>query len=178
MITLLDRLQKIDWLVLDVDGVLTDGSITYADHGLEQKSFHVRDGSGMKIWNFLGKKAALITGRSSRIVEIRAKELEITHVMQGATDKLKALEILIKEAGAKAEQMCAVGDDVVDLGILHSCGLAIAVADACPEARQAAHYVTRARGGRAAVREVIELVLQAQGAWQSVVQHFGQQMLA
>ncbi|HLW64454.1 MAG TPA: HAD hydrolase family protein [Gemmataceae bacterium] len=171
-ITLLDRLLKIDWLVLDVDGVLTEGGIGYDDHGLEQKAFFVRDGSGMKIWRFAGKHAALLTGRSSRIVEVRARELEVTRVMQGVADKWEALQSLIKEIGAKPEQICAMGDDVVDLGVLHSCGLAVAVADACPETRAAAHYVTRAPGGRGAVREVIELVLRAQGHWHGVVEHY------
>jgi YrbI family 3-deoxy-D-manno-octulosonate 8-phosphate phosphatase len=172
MTTLLDRLLKIDWLVLDVDGVLTEGHIGYDDHGLEQKSFHVRDGSGMKIWRFAGKQAALLTGRSSRIVEVRARELEVTRVMQGAVDKWESLQSLLKEIGAKPEQICAMGDDVVDLGVMSRCGLAVAVADACPEARSAAQYVTRARGGRGAVREVIELILRAQGHWHGVVEHY------
>ena len=172
MTTLLDRLLKIDWLVLDVDGVLTEGGIGYDDRGLEQKSFHARDGSGMKIWRFAGKHAALLTGRSSRIVEVRARELEVTRVMQGATDKWEALQSLLKEFDARPEQVCAMGDDVVELGMLHGCGLAVTVADGCPEARHAAHYITRARGGRGAVREVIELILRAQGKWQGVVEHY------
>jgi 3-deoxy-D-manno-octulosonate 8-phosphate phosphatase (KDO 8-P phosphatase) len=159
-------------LVLDVDGVLTDGGIVYADDGTELKRFHVRDGSGLKIWQHLGKRAAIITGRTSKVVTVRALELGIEPVYQGAPEKMAAYRDLLAAGGLRPEQVCFVGDDVPDLPVLLSCGLAVAVADACPEARAAAHYVTRAGGGRGAVREVVELILRCQGTWQQVVDRF------
>ena len=175
--SLVERLLAVDWLLLDVDGVLTDGAITYDNHGVEQKRFHVRDGSGLKIWRFVGKEAAVITGRTSKIVEVRSAELGLSPVIQGAAEKLPAYRRFLAEIGTRPERVCAMGDDVPDLGVLANCGLAVAVADACPEVRSAVHYVTRAAGGNGAVREVIELILQAQGRWQSVVERFHREPL-
>lgn len=172
MVALIDRCARIEMLVLDVDGVLTDGRIVYSDAGEELKAFHVRDGSGLKVWTSLGKHAGIITGRRSPIVERRARELDIAHVIQGADDKKAAFMKMIQDVGVAAEQACAIGDDVVDLPVLRACGLAIAVADACPETKEDAHYVTTARGGRGAVREAIELILRAQGRWQGIVEHY------
>jgi 3-deoxy-D-manno-octulosonate 8-phosphate phosphatase (KDO 8-P phosphatase) len=169
---LLERLRAVELLVLDVDGVLTEGSIVYDESGNEWKHFHVRDGSGLKIWNHVGKKAAIITGRTSRLVDRRAAELGISPVIQGAQEKVPALRDLVRVTGVSAERMCAIGDDVPDLGMMANCGLAVAVADACPEVRQAAHFVTRAVGGRGAVREAIELILHAQGRWSPIVERF------
>jgi 3-deoxy-D-manno-octulosonate 8-phosphate phosphatase (KDO 8-P phosphatase) len=175
--TLPQRLQSIELLVLDVDGVLTDGGIVYSDDGREAKQFHVRDGSGLKIWQFVGKRAAIITGRVSRVVERRAAELGISPVVQGADFKLPALRRVLEATGCRAEQACAICDDVPDLGVLVNCGLAVAVADAVPEAQAAAHYVTRAPGGRGAVREVIEMILRAQGRWAALVERFRSERL-
>jgi 3-deoxy-D-manno-octulosonate 8-phosphate phosphatase (KDO 8-P phosphatase) len=175
--TLFERLQNIDWLVLDVDGVLTDGGIVYDNAGIETKRFHVRDGSGLKIWNFLGKRAAIITGRTSKLVEIRAAELGISPVIQGAAEKLPAYRRFLAETGCPPERACAIGDDVPDLGVLIRSGLAVAVADACPEVRESAHYVTGAIGGAGAVRETIELILKAQGKWQAIVDRFRNESL-
>jgi 3-deoxy-D-manno-octulosonate 8-phosphate phosphatase (KDO 8-P phosphatase) len=165
-----ERCAGIELLVLDVDGVLTDGRITYTADGVEVKSFHVRDGSGLVFWQRLGKRVAIISGRASQAVAVRASELGITQVMQGAADKRSAFRTLLETTGLRAEQVCVVGDDLPDLPLLGACGLAVAVADACPEARAAAHYVTRTPGGRGAVREVVELVLGAQGRWEAVVE--------
>ena len=164
-----ERCRKIEMLVVDVDGVLTDGSIIYTDQGAEHKAFHVRDGSGLKIWLACGKKASLLTGRSSSIVIRRAAELGLTAVVQGAGDKLKAFRELLAEHKLSAEQAAYVGDDVPDVPVLRSCGLAVAVADACQEARDLAHYVTQLPGGRGAVRETIELLLRSQGRWQEAI---------
>jgi 3-deoxy-D-manno-octulosonate 8-phosphate phosphatase (KDO 8-P phosphatase) len=172
MSTWMERCARIEMLVLDVDGVLTDGRIVYTDSGEELKAFHVRDGSGLKLWAKLGKHAGIITGRRSSIVERRAKELDIAHVMQGVDDKRAAFEKMVKAAGMTPEQMCAMGDDVVDLGVLRAAGVAIAVADACAEAKEDADYVTTAPGGRGAVREAIELILRAQGHWQTLVARY------
>lgn len=170
--TLIERCARIEMLVLDVDGVLTDGRIVYTDAGAELKAFHVRDGSGLKLWTTQGKKAGIITGRRSTIVERRAKELGVTAVIQGADDKKAALAQMLKSLGVTAETTCAIGDDIVDLPMLRAAGLAVAVADACPEAKEDADYVTQARGGRGAVREVVELILRAQGSWQTIVARY------
>ena len=164
------RTRAIQLLVLDVDGVLTDGRITYTADGLEIKSFHVRDGSGLALWQRAGKKVAVISGRSSRAVDVRAAELGITLVRQGAADKRLALRQTLAATALRPEQVCAVGDDLLDLPLLRACGLAVVVADACDEAKAAAHYVTRTPGGHGAVREVVELILRAQGRWDSLVE--------
>lgn len=163
---LAERCRKIDMLVLDVDGVLTDGGITYTDQGAELKTFHVRDGSGLKIWLACGKKACLLTGRTSPIVTRRAAELGMTAVAEGARDKLAAFRGLVSEQNVSADRTAYVGDDLPDLPVLAAAGLAVAVADACPEARALAHYVTKLPGGRGAARETIEWLLRAQGRWQ------------
>jgi 3-deoxy-D-manno-octulosonate 8-phosphate phosphatase (KDO 8-P phosphatase) len=163
------RAAAVRLLVLDVDGVLTDGRITYTADGVEVKSFHVRDGSGIKFWQRLGGQVAIVSGRASKAVDVRAAELGVTSVAQGAADKRAALSAVLAASGLRADEACAVGDDLPDLPLLRACGLAVAVADACPEARAAAHYVTLAAGGRGAVREVIELLLRAQGQWDRLV---------
>jgi 3-deoxy-D-manno-octulosonate 8-phosphate phosphatase (KDO 8-P phosphatase) len=169
-LTLAERCARIELLVVDVDGVLTDGGIVYTDNGVEVRSFHVRDGSGLKLWRLAGKGAALISGRASQAVAVRAAELGLAPVVQGAANKLPAFRTLLSEAGRQPEEVCYIGDDVPDLPVLRDCGLAAAVADACPEVRAVANYVTRAPGGRGAVREVIELILRCQGRWQRLVE--------
>jgi 3-deoxy-D-manno-octulosonate 8-phosphate phosphatase (KDO 8-P phosphatase) len=174
---LAERCGRIEVLVLDVDGVLTDGGIVYGSNELELKQFHVRDGSGLKVWQLVGKRAAVITGRRSAIVEVRAAELGIAPVIQGASDKLAAYRQVLAACAVRPDQVGYVGDDLPDLPVLLNCGLAAAVADACPEVKAAAHYVTRTPGGRGAVREVIELVLRCQGQWQQVVERFRSEKL-
>jgi 3-deoxy-D-manno-octulosonate 8-phosphate phosphatase (KDO 8-P phosphatase) len=170
--TLEQRCRRIEFLVLDVDGVLTDGRIVYADDGVEIKEFHVRDGAALKLWQREGKRAAILSGRQSRAVEVRAAELGIDPVVQGAAEKLPAYRAILAGTALAPEQVCYVADDVPDLPVLRHCGLAVAVADACPEVREDAHYVTRATGGRGAVREVVELILRCQGRWQHVVERY------
>jgi 3-deoxy-D-manno-octulosonate 8-phosphate phosphatase (KDO 8-P phosphatase) len=170
--TLRERCLAIDWLIVDVDGVLTDGGIVYADDRRELKQFHVRDGSGLKIWQYLGKKSALITGRKSPIVDVRAAEVGIETVYQGNPDKMPAYRQLLKENGLWPEQVCYVGDDVPDLPVMWHCGLAVAVANACPDVLAAAHYVTSVAGGRGAVREVIEMILRCQGLWRKLIERY------
>jgi 3-deoxy-D-manno-octulosonate 8-phosphate phosphatase (KDO 8-P phosphatase) len=165
ILSLRDRCLAVELLVLDVDGVLTAGGIVHGTGEMELKEFHVRDGSGLKAWSACGKRTGLITGRRSTAVEIRAAELGIHLVVQGAGDKLEAFHDVLTRAGVAPQATCCIGDDLPDLAPLSLCGLAVAVGDACPEVRTAAHYVTRAAGGRGAVREVIELILRCQGAW-------------
>src|SRR5438552_11603149 len=144
---LISRAARIRLLLLDVDGVLTDGAIVYADDGTELKRFHVRDGSGLKLWQLAGRRAAIVSGRNSPAVARRAAELGVAPVLQGRADKLAAFEALLAETGLRPEQVCAVGDDLPDLPVLRRCGLAVAVADACPEVRAAAGYVAAPPGG-------------------------------
>jgi 3-deoxy-D-manno-octulosonate 8-phosphate phosphatase (KDO 8-P phosphatase) len=159
------RAAAVRLLVLDVDGVLTDGRIIYTADGIELKSFHVRDGSGLVFWQRLGGKTAIISGRTSKAVDIRAAELGISLVIQGSSDKRADFDRVLEATGLGTDEACAIGDDLPDLPMLHASGLAAAVADACPEVRAAAHYVTRTSGGHGAVREVVELLLRAQGRW-------------
>lgn len=168
-LTLAARCAAVEWLILDVDGVLTEGSITYTSDGLELKHFHVRDGAGLRIWQNVGKRTAILSGRNSAAVELRAAELGITVVSQGATNKLPTYHQLLADHRIQPEAVCFVGDDVPDLSILRNCGLAVAVADAAPLLLRTADYVTRTSGGRGAVREVIELILSCTGQWQQVM---------
>lgn len=160
---------RIQLLLLDVDGVLTDGRVVYTDGGQEIKAFHVRDGSGLKYWRRSGRRAAILSGRSSPAVARRAAELGIDVVVQGADEKLPALNRILTDTGLRADQVCAVGDDLPDLPVLMCCGLAVTVADAVPEAKAIAHYVTTVPGGQGAVREVVEWLMRGQGTWDAVV---------
>lgn len=152
-------------LVLDVDGVLTDGSIVYSDAGEELKRFHVRDGAAIKLWQRAGHAVAFLSGRSSPAVSRRAAELGVTLVLQGRADKSAALDEILAACEVTAAEACAVGDDLQDLPVLGRVGLAVAVADACPEVRAAAGHVTMTPGGAGAVREVVEYILKLQGRW-------------
>lgn len=170
--TLEERAARIELLVLDVDGVLTDGKLTFAADGSELKSFHVRDGTGLVVWKLRGKHVAIISGRSSPAVNFRAAELGIDQVRQGVPDKRAALKVVLRTVNKTLDQTCVLGDDLPDLGILSAVGLPAAVADACPEVREAAAYVTQANGGMGAVREIIELLLRAQNAWETVLKRY------
>src|SRR5262245_11136069 len=171
--TLAERCARIDLLILDVDGVLTGGDIIYSDDGREWKRFHVRDGSALTFWHLAGKRSAILSGRTSGIVQRRAKEIGIGLVVQGAADKLANFRALLEQIAIDPRQVCYIGDDLPDLPVLRACGLAIAVADGCREVIAAAHHTTHAPGGRGAVREVVELVLRAQGHWAKIVQRYG-----
>jgi 3-deoxy-D-manno-octulosonate 8-phosphate phosphatase (KDO 8-P phosphatase) len=157
------RAAGVRLLVLDVDGVLTDGGIVMDDAGAEFKRFHVRDGHGIKLLQRRGIPVALITGRRSGVVEQRAAELGIEHVYQGAEDKRAALADLLERLDTDPQAVAMVGDDVVDLPLLVRAGLAVTVADGHAAVRERAHWVTEAAGGRGAVREVTDRILRAQG---------------
>lgn len=158
------RAKKIKMLLLDVDGVMTDGSITLDNKGNETKSFHVRDGHGIKLIQNAGVIVGIITGRSSEVVNIRARELGITEVHQGAHDKIRVYDFLISKYGLRDDETAYIGDDAVDLSIFKRVGLAAAVADADESVIPHVHLVTRCKGGRGAVREVINLILKHRGA--------------
>jgi 3-deoxy-D-manno-octulosonate 8-phosphate phosphatase (KDO 8-P phosphatase) len=163
---------RIDLLVLDVDGVLTDGRIVLTPSGEEIKAFHVRDGSGMKYWKRAGKKLALVTGRSSPAVALRAKELDVDALRVGAKNKLPAYEEVLAELNVPAERAAVVGDDLPDLPMMWRCGFPVAVADAVEDVRRAAAYVTRLPGGAGCVREVIELILKKAGLWEGILARY------
>ena len=166
------RMARVELLFLDVDGVLTDGAITYSDSGEELKRFHVRDGAGVKLWMAAGKRIAIVSGRSSAAVTRRAAELGIVSVRQGQADKLEALAEVLAETGLSEEQVCAIGDDLPDLPVLKRVGVAVAVADAAAEVRSAAQFVTILPGGHGAVREAIEWLLKRQGLWDNAIRHY------
>jgi YrbI family 3-deoxy-D-manno-octulosonate 8-phosphate phosphatase len=169
---LIDRCAKIELLVLDVDGVLTDGGIIYTEEGTELKKFHVRDGSAIKIWQRQSKRLAFLSGRSSGAVALRASELGVEIVLQGISDKLQGFQQILEQTDKRPEQACFVGDDLPDLPVLANCGFAVGVADACAEVIELAHHVTRLPGGKGAVRETIELILRAQNRWNGAVVGF------
>jgi 3-deoxy-D-manno-octulosonate 8-phosphate phosphatase (KDO 8-P phosphatase) len=159
------RCGPIELLLVDVDGVMTDGVIALDDRGVETKHFHVRDGAAFALWKRAGKRAAILSGRRAAAVDLRAAELGIEPVIQGASDKSGPFRALVEGLGLEPRQVCYVGDDLADLPVLAAVGLAACPADADDEVRRAAHVVARAGGGRGAVREVVELILRHQGAW-------------
>jgi len=163
------RCGPIALLLVDVDGVLTDGVIAVDDRGVETKHFHVRDGSAFALWRKAGKRAAILSGRWAPLVDRRAAELGIAPVIQGAAEKGGPFRALIADLGLDARQVCYMGDDLADLPVLTAVGLAACPADAAAEVRRAAHVVTAAPGGRGAVREVVELILKHQGAWERLI---------
>jgi len=159
------RLAKIQLVILDVDGVLTDGRILYLPDGSEVKIFHVRDGTGIRMGMRAGLEFVIISGRTSSAVTKRAAELGISEVHQGHRDKGKIAEELILRKGLTSDQTSAIGDDLLDIPVFNTVGVAFAVADAAPEARQHADITLTMPGGRAAVREAVELILKAKGCW-------------
>ena len=166
---LLERASRIRALVLDVDGVLTDGRLYFDNQGNELKAFSTRDGLGMRALQQFGTLLALITGRQSQIVAHRAANLGIEHVYQGRNDKLNAFHELIAETGLEASEVCYAGDDWVDLPVLDRVGLAVTVADADAVIKGRVHWVTSRLGGHGAVREICDLILAARGLDQQVL---------
>ncbi|MSR32248.1 MAG: phenylphosphate carboxylase subunit delta [Gemmataceae bacterium] len=163
--SLKQRCQSIRLFVMDVDGVLTGGGIIHNGSGVEWKVFNVRDGMAIKALGEAGIRTAIITGRESSVVELRAKELGVSLVVQGSKDKMKSLQGIWTATGENAPSTCFMGDDLADLGPIQACGLGVAPGDGSWEVRQAAHYVTQAPAGRCGVREIAELILQVQGKW-------------
>ncbi len=160
---ILEKAARIRLLIFDVDGVLTDGSLFIGDDGQEYKAFNSRDGHGIKMLQRHGVIVAIITGRTSRVVEHRMENLGVTHVYQGKLEKLPAYEELSAELGIPADETAYVGDDVVDLPVMRQVGLAIAVQDAHPLVRQHSHWQTPSAGGRGAARDVCEMLMEAKG---------------
>ena len=164
--------KRIELLVLDVDGVLTDGRILLTGDGDEIKAFNVRDGSGMKYWKRVGKRLAIISGRGSPAVTRRARELDVDLVRLNAKDKLPVYREVLAELGVEPEHVAAMGDDLTDIPILTHCGLPIAVADAAEELKAVAANVTETPGGAGAVREVVEWILKGAGLWGQILSRY------
>lgn len=164
-----ERASKIRMLVLDVDGVLTDGRLYFDHAGNEMKAFNTRDGMGMKALQQCGIEVAVITGRKSGAVAQRMQQLAVQHVYQGREDKLKAFLHLLKTTGLDAEQICFAGDDWIDIPVLLRAGLAVTVADAEDRVKDQAHWITSRKGGDGAVREICNLIMIAQDKEQTFV---------
>ncbi len=163
------RGQNIKLIVLDVDGVLTSGQLIFGNEGELMKMFHAQDGLGISVAHNAGLKIAIITGRKSQMVELRSAELRIADVYQGKSSKVEALHELMAKYNLTLEEIAYVGDDLNDLPVLLRVGLPCAVANAAPEVKEHAHFVTEKSGGNGAVREVIEYILKAQGKWQDII---------
>ncbi|NWF54138.1 MAG: HAD hydrolase family protein [Syntrophaceae bacterium] len=161
-----EKAKKVRLLLLDVDGVMTDGRLGFDGKGREFKFFYARDGIGIKLLQQMGVRVGILSGRRAKVVSLRAKELGISLVRQKIQDKAQALAEILETENLRPEQVCYMGDDLVDLSVLRRVGLAVAVADAVEEVKSLAHLVTRAPGGLGAVREVCELILKTQGKWE------------
>jgi 3-deoxy-D-manno-octulosonate 8-phosphate phosphatase (KDO 8-P phosphatase) len=167
-----NRIKKIRLLALDVDGVLTDGRIIVDNDGKETKFFDVQDGFGLVLFQKAGHKTAIISARAAGAVTARANDLKIDRIHQDAYPKSDAYQQILKDFKLKDEEVCFIGDDLPDLVVLKRVGFGVAVLNAVAEVKKAAHYVTVKKGGRGAVREVVELILKAQGKWGKVVSDF------
>jgi 3-deoxy-D-manno-octulosonate 8-phosphate phosphatase (KDO 8-P phosphatase) len=166
---LAERSRLIELLVTDVDGVMTDGKIILDDRGIETKYFHVRDGLAFSLWRKAGKHTAILSGRKNTAVDLRARSLKITHVLQGYEQKEAPLRILIDQLGLSPRQVCYVGDDLPDLPVLSIVGLGACPADATAEVKDTAHLITHAHGGNGTIREVVEFILKSQGIWMKLI---------
>ncbi|HKQ62303.1 MAG TPA: HAD hydrolase family protein [Candidatus Polarisedimenticolaceae bacterium] len=166
------RAARVRLVLLDVDGVLTDGRIHVDSAGHDSRAFDVRDGHMIRVGQRAGLEFGLLSGRSSEAVRWRASDLEIAETHLGVHDKLPRLREILARRGTALEQTCYMGDDILDVPVLRAVGLAAAPADGVPEALEAAHYVTRGAGGRGAVRELVELVLRASGLWERAVARY------
>jgi 3-deoxy-D-manno-octulosonate 8-phosphate phosphatase (KDO 8-P phosphatase) len=167
-----EKITPIKLLILDVDGVLTDGKIIYNDRGEEIKAFNVRDGHGLKLLMRAGIGIALITGRKSKVVLHRARDLGIKNVYQRVTNKIEVYEKILKAKKLKDENVGFVGDDLVDIPVLKRVGFSAAVGDAIPEVREVADYVASKKGGEGAVREICELLLKVQNKWEEITERY------
>lgn len=169
----MDKARDVKLVILDVDGVMTDGRIVIDDNGLEQRNFDIKDGLGVVALQMSGVDVAIITSKKSGSVRHRAEELKIKRFHEGIRKKTEPYEQMLAEMGIGDAQVAYVGDDLVDLSLMKRVGLPIAVADAVDEVREVAAYVTRARGGHGAVREAAEMILKAQGKWGAILAKIG-----
>jgi 3-deoxy-D-manno-octulosonate 8-phosphate phosphatase (KDO 8-P phosphatase) len=167
-----EKLKKIKMLILDVDGVMTDGKIIMDSDGREMKNFYVRDGHGLVMIQRHGIQVAILTGRTSAVVDHRARDLKITEVYQGALNKKEVFAEILKKNNLTAEAIAYLGDDIVDIPVLKLVGFSAAVADALDVVKKTVDYVTVNKGGQGAVREICEMLLTAQGYWNEVAARY------
>ncbi|MBM3249384.1 MAG: HAD-IIIA family hydrolase [Candidatus Omnitrophica bacterium] len=170
--TTLNKAKKIKLLLLDVDGVLTDGRIVYDSRGRDSKFFDVHDGLGVYVLSKYGIKTVLVTAKGSRAIIPRARDMRVAEVIADITPKTRALEKILKKYQVAIDEICFIGDDLVDLGLMKKVGFPVAVFNAAAEIKQVASYITIRHGGRGAVREVAELLLKAKGLWEEVVRSY------
>lgn len=168
----LDRASRIRLVLLDSDGVLTDGRIIVSSDGSETRSFDVRDGFGIRMGQSAGLSFGVISGRESRALTARAQELNFDEVHQGVHDKLGLVREILDRRGLEPQTVCFMGDDLIDIQAMRYCGLAVAPADAVDHVRDVAHHVTESQGGRGAVREVVDMLLRAAGSWDKVTARY------
>ena len=166
------RIKKIKALILDVDGVLTDGKIILDSTGKETKNFDVKDGFALVLLKRAGFKTAIITARASKVVSFRAKDLNMDKVYQDAYPKIDAYQKFLRTLKVRNEEVCFVGDDLPDIQVLRKVGFAVAVSDAVPQVKKVVHYVTKSKGGAGAIREIVELILKTQGKWQKILSRY------
>ena len=162
---ILDKARRIKIFIVDIDGVMTDGRIIYSIYGDELKFFDVTDGFGITLLRRAGIKSLIITAKKSKIVKMRAKDMKVAKAYQGYMDKLKPFNHALRKFKVIPEEVCFIGDDLIDIPVLKRVGFAVAVSNAVDEVKEQAHYVTSKSGGRGAVREVCDLILKAQGKW-------------
>lgn len=167
-----ERARKIKVLLLDVDGVLTDGRIIYDSKGRDSKFFDVHDGLGVYILNKAGIKTVIVTAKSSKTIKPRARDMRVSEVFADVSPKSALLDKILKKYGVTQEEVCFMGDDLVDLGLMKIVGFPVAVFNSCPEIKQAAAYITIRHGGRGAVREIAELILKSQGKWGEIIRSY------
>ena len=166
------RAARIKLLLMDCDGVLTDGRLWLMENGDEHKSFNTKDGLGLALLRRAGLRAGIISGRTSTALERRAAELGVEFLRQGNEQKMAAFTGILQAAAVNDDEVAFIGDDLSDIPLMHRSELAVAVADAVEETRAAAHYVTQAKGGKGAVREVVEMILRSQGRWNDLVEPY------
>lgn len=166
------RAARIKLFLMDCDGVLTDARIWVLESGEDQKAFHTRDGLGLELFHRAGFRSGVISGRVSSALTRRAAKLGMSYVRQGCEDKEQAFAEIVADAGLTNAEVAFAGDDLNDVPLLRKAGLAVAVADAVIETRNHAHFITEARGGHGAVREIVELILKSQNKWDEVLRHY------
>jgi len=169
---IIERAKKIKLIMLDVDGVLTDGRIIFSSAGEELKCFNAQDGCAMVLAHRAGIKIAFITGRESSILARRAREHQVDEIFQNTNNKQEILQKLLNKYQLRPEEVAFIGDDLVDIAIMKKSGLAVAVADAVFEVKEISHYITRREGGKGAIREVVDLIIKSQDKWQEVTKTY------
>ncbi|MHC4271754.1 MAG: KdsC family phosphatase [Planctomycetota bacterium] len=167
-----DELEQIKLLILDVDGVLTDGTLFINPNGTESKSFNALDGHGIRMWKRAGLKVAFLSGRMSEPTQHRAEQLDIDHCIQDCHHKMQAFQDILEEENLTPQQVCCIGDDLMDVPIMKSSGFSVAVANAVEEVKQHADFITTKGGGKGAVREAIEYILKNTGKWNELVKRY------